>query len=171
MRQRSFLILLILTASFISSSAQTKTVTNADLEKFRLRRLQAEKDLEDYYRRLGLTPEEVAKREAIEAKEREDLSFRLRRERLAREQAEAAEQTIVTQRFGIVIPQAREINYSLFYLYANRLYPNSQVWTRPYYSPLRWRATPFEIIYEPGNYSSNIWPPPRVERVQPRRRH
>ncbi|MCV4639328.1 hypothetical protein OFB62_28965, partial [Escherichia coli] len=90
-------------------------------------RLQAEKDLQDYYRRLGLTPEEVAKREAIEAKEREDLSFRLRRERLAREQAEAAEQTIVTQRFGIVIPQPREINYSLFYLYANRLYPNSQV--------------------------------------------
>ena len=65
------------------AAAQTKTVTNADLEKFRQKRVAGEKGLKAYYARQGMTEEDVAKKEAADAKAREELSARLRSERLS----------------------------------------------------------------------------------------
>lgn len=166
---KSLLVSLIILASWVTAAAQAKTVTNADLEKFRLRRLQAERDLREFYKRIGLTPEEVAKREAENAKEREALSLALRRQRLEREQAEAPAQIIVIPQYSFLVPQPPAFNFSSYFLYGNRLYPNPKIWTRPFGSSIQWRATPFEIIYEPGNYSSNVWPPPRINANAPRR--
>ncbi len=50
--------ILILTTVF-SALAQTKTVTNQDLEKFRQQRLAAERDMKQKYAEMGTTPEEV----------------------------------------------------------------------------------------------------------------
>jgi len=83
-------ILLFLGFIFIFANvaaAQTKTVTNADLEKFRQKRVQAEKDYRENYQKLGLpSPEELEKQREQNRKELSELSGRLQIENLEREQ-------------------------------------------------------------------------------------
>lgn len=67
-------------------SAQTMTVTNADLEKFKTSRIQAEKDLRENYAKLGFPlPEEMAKQNAAAENARFELFKRLQAERIERE--------------------------------------------------------------------------------------
>ncbi len=69
--------------------AQTLEITNADLEKFRQKRLAAEKELRENYAKLGFpSPEERAKQADLEAKERSALVDKLRADRLERERIE-----------------------------------------------------------------------------------
>lgn len=69
------------------AAAQTRTVTNADLEKFRLRRVQAEQEYRQNYQRLGLpSPEELEKQREQNRRELSDLSQRLQRENFERAQ-------------------------------------------------------------------------------------
>jgi len=70
--------------------AQTKTITNFELEKFRTQRVQAEKDLRENYEKLGFSsPEERARRDEAQRKDDEELAARFERERLEREAADA----------------------------------------------------------------------------------
>lgn len=70
--------------------AQTRSVTNADLEKYKQKRLKAEKDYIDNYERMGFpSPAELQKQIERNRVEREALAARLTAERLQREQAEA----------------------------------------------------------------------------------
>jgi hypothetical protein len=68
MKERILLILsliLALTSLVFAQTNARKTVTNADLEKFRQKRLQAEADYRANYKRLGMpSPEELDQREA-----------------------------------------------------------------------------------------------------------
>ncbi len=75
------------------ASAQTRrTVTNADLEKFRQKRVQAEQDYRENYRKLGLpSPEELEKRREQNGKDLAELSGRLQKERMEREEKEQEE--------------------------------------------------------------------------------
>lgn len=68
-----------------------KTVTNADLEKYRQQRLKAEKDYQDNYARMGfVSPEEMQRQIEKSRVERETLAARLFSERLRQEEANAA---------------------------------------------------------------------------------
>ncbi|MGI8556207.1 MAG: hypothetical protein ACR2LT_07620 [Pyrinomonadaceae bacterium] len=63
-------ILLILSLSLgisgLTFAQATRTITNADLEKFRQKREQAERDYNENYQRLGMpSPEELKEREAF----------------------------------------------------------------------------------------------------------
>lgn len=82
-------LLFILTFSFIAAvsvSAQTRTVTNDDLEKYRQKRLAAERDLRENYERLGFpSPEELEKQIEQSRAARAELAERLRAETLERE--------------------------------------------------------------------------------------
>lgn len=70
--------------------AQTKTVTNAELEKFRQKRVQAEKDYRENYAKMGFpSPEDLDRQIEKSRVERDALSARLTAERLQREQVEA----------------------------------------------------------------------------------
>ncbi len=76
-------------AAAVYVSAQARTVTNQDLEKYRDKRVKAEADLRENYARLGFaSPEEMARRNAESAKASAELSARLRAERLERERLE-----------------------------------------------------------------------------------
>jgi len=93
----------------VSVSAQTKTVTNADLAKFAEKRISAEREYRENYERPGMpSPEELEKQNADEAIEREELSRRLRAERLQQEainaQREAAESVRRPQTYYIENP-------------------------------------------------------------------
>lgn len=87
--------LLILTLTGLSTALpifaqQARTVTNADLEKYKNKRIQAERDYEQNYARMGFpSPEELQKQIEKSRIEREALAARLTAERIQREQSES----------------------------------------------------------------------------------
>jgi hypothetical protein len=89
MKKRILLFTILIFSTSALTLAQTKTVTNADLETFRNERLAAEKDLRENYAKLGFpSPEELEKQIEQSRIEREELAARLGDERIARQQYE-----------------------------------------------------------------------------------
>ena len=168
-----FLICFGLTA-VVLTAAQGWTVTNADLEKYAEARQKAERDLRENYSRLGFSsPEERERRNAAEAKERAELSARLRQGRLERERSAAEVEQLRVR-------QARYDAYVRVLSYDRQpqdYYPGYLVygygWGRRGWIPQAagpaWRADASGVVYEPGGRSSNIWtpvfvPPPTFRR-------
>lgn len=90
MKQGSLFIFCLIFGMTGFVAAQTKTVTNATLEKYRQERLKAEREYRENHARLGLpSPEEIDRRRQQSFKETEELSAKLRDERLERERIEA----------------------------------------------------------------------------------
>lgn len=86
MKKQILLFLGLIFSASLLTAAQTKTVTNADLEKYRQQRLAAEREYRENYRELGFpSPEELEKQIKQSRIEREALSEKLRAERLERE--------------------------------------------------------------------------------------
>lgn len=168
MKQRVLFFLCVMTALAGFAMAQGKVVTNADLEKFKQKRVQAEKDLKEHYAKMGLSEEDIAKRDAADAKAREELSARLRANRLEQERLdrETRERETTVLQLNTSVP-SYDYGYSGYYLYGNRLYRNPRVWNRPFNNGVTWRATPMGIIYEPGSLPASIWPPPQQQRTMP----
>lgn len=72
---------------------QTRTVTNADLEKFRQERLKNEKDYRENYARLGFpSPEELQRRSEQSSKETSELAAKFRAEERERQRLERSRQ-------------------------------------------------------------------------------
>jgi hypothetical protein len=88
MNTRYLLLVLLILAAAIAASAQ-RTVTNADLERYRTERVRAEDDLRKEYERKGVSYDEVVHRNKESQKEMIELSAKLRAERLAHERLEA----------------------------------------------------------------------------------
>lgn len=77
--------------SAVVSLAQTRTLTNADLAKYRTARENAEREYRENYERLGLpSPEELERKRQIEREETERVAARLRSDRLEKERLELA---------------------------------------------------------------------------------
>ncbi|HUF02718.1 MAG TPA: hypothetical protein VMM38_00930 [Aridibacter sp.] len=69
----------ILLSLAVAVSGQTKTVTNADLEEYRAKRIAAEKDLRENYEELGFaSPEERARRIAEYRRQKSEYVDELR---------------------------------------------------------------------------------------------
>jgi len=165
MRKSLFLILFGLAFVPFSAEAQTRTVTNADLEKFRAERLEAERQYRQNYERLGLpSPEELERRRTESARERDELSARLRAERIQREQFAAMASQAAYDEDGPVVIVENGGERAVFYGgYGYRNYRGRRYWARP---GVVWRATPGGVIYEPGGRSSFIFTP-RFGRPRP----
>ena len=112
-KQTAVLLSLIFSLSIIST-AQTRTVTNADLEKFRQQRLQAEREYRENYERLGFpSPEELERQREEDRVRREKLSAELKAERLQREAIQAQnEQNRAIQRQNQYLQNIADQNYS-----------------------------------------------------------
>ena len=83
--------LMFLAVGFASAQTARKTVTNADLEKFRQKRLAAEKDYRDNYEKMGFpSPEELEKQHEQDRKDMSELSARIEKENYDREQQQRA---------------------------------------------------------------------------------
>src|SRR5687768_8751160 len=90
---------------FVSFLSAQRTVTNADLEKYKQTRLQADKDYRDNYQRLGLpSPEELEKRREASRAETERLYDKLREERIEAAKL-AAMQAAATAQLAAATPQ------------------------------------------------------------------
>lgn len=82
----STVVFVLIAIAAIESAAQTKTVSNADLEKYRQARLTSEREYRENHVRLGLpSPDELARRNEVSRKEMIELSAKLREEELERE--------------------------------------------------------------------------------------
>ena len=95
MKKRLLFILcsIFITVGFVSAQTAKKTVTNADLEKFRQKRLAAEQSYRDNYERLGFpSPEELTERNEQDSKDLSALSARIERENYEREQSQRMEE-------------------------------------------------------------------------------
>jgi hypothetical protein len=145
------------------------TVTNSDLEAFRQKRLAAEKRYRENYERLGMpSPDELERRRVANLKETEELSNKLRNERLEREAwaAEMERRRILQQRLILESGPTYIIGNQPYYGGGYYYYPNYR--GRRFYRPLRgttWRAGGGGVIYEPGGRSSYVWPAPTTVRV------
>ncbi|MGH9949380.1 MAG: hypothetical protein ACRD6X_19580 [Pyrinomonadaceae bacterium] len=151
-------ICVVVGGSFSFAFGQTKQLTNADLEKYKTKRLQAEKDLRENYEKLGFpSPAELEKQNAQDEKERFALFQRLQTERIEREQIAAERQRLIyeyTQRNQpyVIVERSDYSGYLFgFSIIGNRRFPwRSQF---PYHGGIRWRAGGGGVIYEPGSSS------------------
>ena len=180
MKMRIVFFICFVLSSVILTAAQARVVTNADLEKYSAARLKAEKDLRENYSRLGFSsPEERARRDDDAAKERSELSAKLRQERIAQERAAAEVEQLRVQ-------QARYDAYIRSLSYERQrpnTYPDYSVYGYGYgygrwlggwipqqtYGPA-WRADASGVVYEPGSRPSSIWTPVFVPPPTPIRR-
>jgi predicted RND superfamily exporter protein len=107
MKQLFILSLSLLTA--VSAFAQTKTVTNSDLEKFRQQRVESERKLRTDYAKMGLpSPAEIERRTRQSRAEFEQYSDQLRQRRVQ------SQNDLVTQANNLSIQIASidaQINY------------------------------------------------------------
>lgn len=170
MKQRVLFFLCAMVALAGFANAQGKTVTNADLEKFKQKRLQADQELKLYYAKLGLSEEDVVKREAANAKEREELSARLRASRLEQERLDAEARQREIEAAGtpvnVVVPNGG-YGYPGYFTYWNSYSRQRGRWNGQTRFPVIWRATPMGVIYEPGSLPASIWTPRIPQRQQP----
>lgn len=156
------LVLAVVSLAF-AVSGQTRTITNTDLEKYKERRLAAERDLRENYAKMGfLSPEEQAREDERAMREREDLVSRLRTERIEREQAEAARRQANNAELQQVIivenGTGRIVGFGYSGHFRHRGSPRGGRASLPVSD---WRATPGGIIYEPGGRSSSVYSPVR----------
>lgn len=162
----------------MSVSAQTNTVTNSDLEKFRERRLKAERDYRENYERLGMpSPEEIEKQREEDISRTVELGDRLRRERLERELRSIELATLAARNSerGVMF-QPIIVSEQGGYFYGSTYFRGGQrwhVWQRSG-QPASWRAAGGMVYWEPGGRPSSIWSSPfqpKLSRLQgPRRR-
>src|SRR5688500_3292555 len=90
MKQRTLFAFCVILGCSGFVTGQSRTVTNADLEKYRQERLKNERDYLESYKSLGLpAPEELERRREQSRLENIELSARLRTERLERERIDA----------------------------------------------------------------------------------
>jgi hypothetical protein len=158
----------------ISLSAQTNTVTNSDLERFRESRLQAEREYRENYARLGMpSPEELAKKRDEDISRIVEMGERLRRERLDREmrQAEFAAVNAVSESQTLNILPVVVRDGQSYFVGAGSFYRGSQRWQgwRGSKQPIYWRAAGGMVYWEPGGRPSSIWSSPyqpRLSRLQ-----
>ncbi len=95
MKQRLLFVFCIIVGSSVFAFSQTKTVTNADLEKYRQERLKAEAEYRANYKKLGLpSPEELDRRREQSRVENVRFLTQWRTEQLERERIEDERQLI-----------------------------------------------------------------------------
>jgi hypothetical protein len=103
-------VLIFIFIATIAAGAQTRTVTNSDLEKFRQERLKAEEDYRNNYAKRGMpSPEEIAKINEQRRRELEAYSSELRERR---EQNE----TSIIERANVLRSQIASVNSQIAYL-------------------------------------------------------
>ncbi len=105
-----FIFALIIAAASLTT-AQTKTVTNGDLEQFRQKRLKAEKDYRENYEKLGFpSPEELDRQNEQSKRDLAELSRRIEAENARKESLEQS------ARNNALLEEINLVNAQTFYL-------------------------------------------------------
>jgi len=154
MKQRSLFVVCVIFAIAGVGAAQTKSVTNADLDKYRQERLKAEQEYRENYARLGLpSPEKLARQRDENSVETEKLAAKLRTERLEKERLNAEHEMQLRDSTPIFqyVPVVSENQYILSAYSTGYGRYRRFLFYRPYYQPYS----------QPGYYAGGqFWPTP-----------
>lgn len=123
MRFKIAALMFFIAATAISSMAQNKTITNADLEKYRQARLTAEREYRENYERLGMpSPAELERRREQSLVETERLSEKLRSAELERERLDVLRDSYAQQAisYSQAPPQNQSYLPAYYWSYANK---------------------------------------------------
>ena len=171
MKKKTVLLLSFILSFSAVAFAQTKTVTNADLEKFRQKRLENEKNYRENYQRLGFpSPEELERKRIEDEKNLIEFSQQLEAQRLEREaiQAEIDNQYLLMQSRYSSSPDYSNYN-SGAYIYGGYLpfsygYNNYGRFNRRpnFYGNRNQKVDPYPWIMVPGfnNRNNRVKRPP-----------
>jgi len=117
---RKFAIVILSLTAAVSALAQTKTVTNADLEKYRKERVENEKKLKERYAELGFpSPEEIERQNAERRAAMEEYSDELR------ERRQMSQNDIVAQANALRL-QIASVDAQINYLRRQNRYSSNQ---------------------------------------------
>lgn len=167
MKKKTVLFLSFILSFSAVAFAQTKTVTNEDLEKFKQRRLQNEKNYRENYERLGFPSPEALERKRVEDEQNLiEFSRQLESQRLQREaiRAEIENQSLLLQN---QYQQPAYPNYdSGAYIYGGGYLPfNFGYYNygranrgRRFYGNRNQNTDPYPWIRIPGFYNQNNRP-------------
>ncbi len=176
MKKQIVVLLGLIFSLSIIATAQKKTVTNADLEKYRQKRLQADQKYRENYERLGMpSPEELEKKRLADEKSLIEFSHRLEVQRLEREaaEAEAQSQALWTQNQYLQSRQTGDYGYQsggYYYGYSpyvygygntNRsgVYRRNNYSGRTYYNNNNKPTGFFNLQFPPARPPQRILPP------------
>lgn len=141
------MLAVLMTGTVLTVNAQTPTVTNADLEKYREKRLAAERELRENYEELGFpSPEELLDMESRSRRERAKIVSELRERdaELARQEQMVFESSAGgAAAFGYPNPEFVDYGgrYAPSYLYYTYYNPYLiRTGTRYYKEPPRFRT-------------------------------
>lgn len=125
MKMKLMFVLSIAFALFTSASAQNnRMVTNEDLEKYRQKRLAAERDYRENYEKMGFpSPEELERQIEQSRAERSRLSARLEAEKLQRDQLNLERERAEAQSRNLQYQTPLNQTYQNDY-FSNAVYPN-----------------------------------------------
>lgn len=168
MKEKILLLMCLSLLTAFTAFAQTRTVTNSNLEKYRSKRVQAERDLRENYERLGFpSPEELAERQEKSRIETIALADKLRAERLERAKLAAEVRMAEAAAQATRLSSVSESYYPLSGgYYGGGFLSYGYVGGRHRNRGLLYRADASGVIYEPGSRPASIWAP-RVNRPRP----
>jgi hypothetical protein len=153
MKKRLLFILCLFFVAANSSAAQTRNVTNSDLEKFRQKRLQAEKEFRENHAKLGFpSPEDLEKQNAESRRRLSELSEQIEAEN-------ADNQNPFEARASALRTQIASVEAQIDYLRGelNRL-PQQNLFFSTVYFPSRNRRFGGGIYRAPNNFPTNGFP-------------
>jgi len=133
---KKFAIVILSLATAVSAFAQAKTVTNADLEKFRQKRVESEKNLRADYARKGFpSPEQIEQQNRQRRFEMEQYSDQLREQRLQSENGILAQANTLRTRIASIDAQINYLRRSGGYSNQGFIYSNQGlIYSAPYAS-------------------------------------
>ena len=138
------LSLIFVTSSIVSAQTAKRVVTNDDLEKYKVKREQAEADYRRTYKERGMpSPEELAERERESQKQRIELSNRIA---IERQQNANVYQSRANDLRNQIINVEAQINY------LNGQIGNTQNQNQVFFSPSQVYAVGYSTY---GNYGRN----------------
>lgn len=157
MKQRSLFVFCLIVGLAGFAASQTKSVTNADLEKYRQERLRAEREYSENYAKWGFpSPQELKRRQEQSRIETDKLWEKLRAESLERERLEAEREASrrVSPAYYMAAPSPVDSRY----------YPSSYLWS--YGRGYRYQGQ--RPVYQSGYFAGGqFWPiPGTVRKVQ-----
>ena len=138
MRKKLLFCFCITLLTVTAASAQGRQVTNLDLEKYRVTRVAADKELRENYEKLGFpSPEELERRREKSRVETEELAAKLRADRLEQErldaQREAASGRVTVYNRDVIRQNDWYLSGGYYYSpYVNR-YPRPRTQGQPGY--------------------------------------
>jgi hypothetical protein len=142
MKRNVLFFVVFLSVAAGSVIGQTRTVTNADLEKFRQERLRAEKDYRENYAKLGFpSPEELQRRSEQSSKETSELAAKFRAEERERQRLDAERNRQAAQYGSVLLLNTPRQGYSSPYYYGDPVYGN--FYSRPVRGRRNFNSIPY----------------------------